>query len=54
MIDASLHAVQEDSGNNFTWISAIGANPDVIRDCQPQIVTPLKAISLNEIKDSHQ
>ena len=54
VIDASLHAVQEDSGKNFAWISAIGANPDVIRDCQPQIVTPLKAISLNEIKESQE
>ena len=54
VIDASLHAVQEDSGKNFTWISTIGANPDVIRDCQPQIVTPLKAISLNEINESQK
>ena len=54
VIDASLHAVQEDCGKNFTWISAIGANPDVIRDCQPQALTPLKAIPLNEIKDSQK
>ena len=26
----------------------------MIRDCQPQILTPLKAISLNEIKDSQK